>query len=111
MKTLFIDLDGVLNTYTGDFDENYIPPMRDGAKEFLEQLRTEYKIKIFTTRDKERAEKWVEENGLTDLVEGVTNYKEPCYLIIDDRCVRFGGDYQNTLAEIQAYKPWYRVKR
>lgn len=108
MKTLFIDLDGVLNTYTGDFDENYIPPMRDGAKEFLEQLRTEYKIKIFTTRNKERAEKWVEENGLTDLVEGVTNYKEPCYLIIDDRCVRFDGDYQNTLAQIQAYKPWYR---
>ena len=106
---MLIDLDGVLNTYTGDFDENYIPPMRDGAKEFLEQLRTEYKIKIFTTRDKKRAEKWVEENGLTDLVEGVTNYKEPCYLIIDDRCVRFGGDYQNTLTEIQTYKQWYRM--
>lgn len=109
MKTLLIDLDGVLNTYTGDFDENYIPPMREGAKEFLEHLSAKYKIKIFTTRNKELAEKWLDVNGLTGLVEGVTNYKEPCYLIIDDRCVRFDGNYQNTLTEIQTYKQWYRM--
>lgn len=108
MKILLIDLDGVLNTYTGDFDEKYIPPMREGAKEFLERLSAKYKIKIFTTRNKELAEKWLVENGLTGLVEGVTNYKEPCYLIIDDRCVRFEGNYQNTLTEIQNYKQWYR---
>ena len=35
-KTILIDLDGVLNDYTGDFDKDYIPPIKDGAKEFLE---------------------------------------------------------------------------
>ena len=34
-KTILIDLDGVLNEYTGDFDKDYIPPIKDGAKEFL----------------------------------------------------------------------------
>ena len=37
-KTILIDLDGVLNEYTGDFDKDYIPPIKDGAKEFLENL-------------------------------------------------------------------------
>ena len=37
-KTILIDLDGVLNTYTGPFDPNFIPPIKDGAREFLENL-------------------------------------------------------------------------
>jgi len=34
-KTILVDLDGVLNTYTGKFDENFIPPIKDGAFEFI----------------------------------------------------------------------------
>ena len=37
-KTILIDLDGVLNTYTGDFDENIIPPIKEGAYEFIKKL-------------------------------------------------------------------------
>ena len=32
-KTILIDLDGVLNEYTGDFDKDYIPPIKDSNKE------------------------------------------------------------------------------
>ena len=51
-KTLMIDLDGVLNQYTGNYDKNYIPPIKEGAKEFLTSLQDEYEIKVFTTREK-----------------------------------------------------------
>ncbi len=44
MRTLLIDLDGVLNTDTGNYDPNFIPPIREGAKEFLTAL---FKIKNF----------------------------------------------------------------
>ena len=44
-KTILIDLDGVLNTYTGHFDENYIPEIKEGAEEFLKEIRKEYEIK------------------------------------------------------------------
>ena len=30
-KTILFDLDGVLNTYDGKYDKNYIPPIKDGA--------------------------------------------------------------------------------
>ena len=37
-KTVLIDLDGVLNDYTGHFDKNNIPPIKIGASKFLKNL-------------------------------------------------------------------------
>lgn len=35
-KKILIDLDGVLNEYGGKaFDENYIPKIKEGAKEYI----------------------------------------------------------------------------
>ena len=34
-KTILIDLDGVLNDYVGNYDKDFIPPIKFGAKEFL----------------------------------------------------------------------------
>ncbi|MBQ7127013.1 hypothetical protein IJO12_08000 [bacterium] len=45
-KTILIDLDGVLNTYDGVYDENYIPPIKNGAYEFIKHISNDYKIKI-----------------------------------------------------------------
>lgn len=36
-KLLLIDLDGVLNLYNGNYDENKIFPIRDGAFLFLKK--------------------------------------------------------------------------
>lgn len=42
-KRLLIDLDGVLNEYGKEkFDENYIPEIKKGAREFLEKLSIDY---------------------------------------------------------------------
>ena len=41
-KTILIDLDGVLNEYEGKFDKDFIPPIKLGAKEFLEKLAIEF---------------------------------------------------------------------
>ena len=46
-KTILIDLDGVLNTYTGEFKKEHIPPIKRGAKKFLEKLSKKFVIKIF----------------------------------------------------------------
>ena len=37
-KTILIDLDGVLNTYSGKYDEDYIPPIANGAYQFIKEL-------------------------------------------------------------------------
>lgn len=107
-KTILIDLDGVLNNYNGKFDASAIPPLKAGAKEFLETLAEEYELQIFTTRNKLIASKWLIENDLEKFVSDVTNVKTPAYLHIDDRCICFNGNYDNTISKILNFKVWYK---
>ena len=107
-KTILIDLDGVLNTYTGDFDKNFIPPIKQGAKEFLKDLSEKFYIKIFTTRNHLLASKWIIENKIEEYIEDITSNKDLSWLIIDDRCINFDGDYQNLKNKIENFKTWYK---
>jgi len=107
-KTILLDLDGVLNTYDGKFDENYIPPIKEGAFDFVKTLSENFNTKIFTARNLELVSKWVEENGLTKYINGITNIKETNFLIIDDRCVNFRGDYSETLDVVENFSVWYK---
>lgn len=108
-KKILLDLDGVLNTYTGNYNADYIPPIKDGAVEFLQRLSHNFEIKIFTVRNIELAEKWVKENNIQLYISGVTNTKEPAWLIADDRCVCFNGCYDKLLADIADFKVWHKA--
>ena len=107
-KTILIDLDGVLNTYTGGFDKDYIPPIKDGAKEFIEKISENFELKLFTTRNKILASKWLVENEIDNYFEDITNTKDLAWLYIDDRCVNFNGDYSSLTEQIKNFKPWYK---
>ena len=107
-KTILLDLDGVLNKYDGNYDKEYIPPIKEGAYELIKELSQNYEIIIFTTRNSLMASKWIIENGLDKYVENVTNIKEPAYLIIDDRCINFKGDYKRLKKEIEKFNVWYK---
>ena len=50
----------------------------------------------------------VEENNQNNYVENVTNIKEPAYLIIDDRCINFNGDYKELKEKIANFEVWYK---
>ena len=106
-RTILLDLDGVLNKYIGNYNKNNIPEIQDGAFNFLQELSQEYKIKIFTTRNKLAVAKWIIENKLFDFIDDITNVKELSWLYIDDRCIRFDGDYNKLLLEIKNFKPWF----
>lgn len=107
-KKILLDLDGVLNTYSGNFDAKFIPPIKEGAIEFLQELSKSYEIRLFTVRNIEIAKKWVIENNIQTFISGVTNTKEPAWLIADDRCVCFNGCYDKLLSDINEFKVWYK---
>ena len=107
-KKILIDLDGVLNQYE-KFDENFIPPIREGAREFIENLfNEETELYLFTTRNLLLASKWLIENDLDKYFKDVTNIKIPAYLYIDDRCIKFDGNYEQTLKEIKSFKVYWK---
>ncbi len=103
-KTIFIDLDGVLNEYSGKYDKNYIPKPAKGVTEFLKILNKEFNITIFTTRDFILVYDWLKKNSLDKYVSDITNTKKPCFLYIDDRAVCHKGNFHNTIEQIKAFK-------
>ena len=107
-KTILIDLDGVLNTYTGNFDENFIPPIKEGALEFIREISKKFRIKIFTTRKMLLVSKWIIQNKLNEYIDDITNIKEPSYLQIDDRCINFNGNYKDLAKQIEDFNVWYK---
>lgn len=102
-KTILIDLDGVLNKYKGNFDKTNIPPIAKGAKDFLMELSKNFILKLFTTRNKLLVAKWLIDNDLETLVTDITNVKD-----IDDRCLKFDGDYDKLLNNIKNFEAWYK---
>ncbi len=104
MKTILIDLDGVLNTYDGNYDEKFIPPVKEGAIDFIKELSKKFKVKIFTSRNQLLASQWIINNNLESYVDDVTNIKVPSYLIIDDRCIHFNGNYREILDKIYGFR-------
>lgn len=104
-----IDLDGVLNNYT-HFDENFIPEIKVGAKEFLQSLydTNEYELLLFTTRNKILVAKWLMKNNIDIYFKDITNIKEPAFVYLDDRAVQFSGDYTDTMNQIKKFQTYWK---
>lgn len=108
-KKILIDLDGVLNEYgKTPYDENCIPDIKIGAKEFIKKLSEFGELYLFTSRNLILSAKWLFENKIDKYFKDITNIKIPSYLHIDDRCICFNGDYNNAIEEIKNFKAYWK---
>ncbi len=106
-KTVAVDLDGVLAEYTGFKGPDEIEKPYPHAAKLLKKLNKEYKVIVFTARNTEVARNWLNEWGLLSLVDGI-NYcqingragKPVAIAYLDDRAVRWTGDLDQALREI-----------
>lgn len=107
-KRILIDLDGVLNEYDGNFDKLLIPPLKKGAKEFIKDLSKEFELYLFTSRNLLLSAKWLIENNIDHYFCDITNIKLPSYIFIDDRAIKFEGDYIIALNEINEFSTYWK---
>ena len=105
-KTIMIDLDGVLNNYTSYTKE--IPSIKKGAKDFVKTLSADYELILFTSRNSKQATQWLERNEIDTYFKNVTNVKYPAYIYIDDRSLKFDGDYTKTLEKIENFDIYWK---
>ena len=106
--TISIDLDGVLGNYT-KYDANNIPEIKQGAREFIQELhKNGYNLILFTNRKPLSASKWLIENNLDKYFSDVTNVKPMAVIYIDDRAVKFDGDYNKTLNDIKNFNVYWK---
>lgn len=108
--TICVDFDGVLNTYTGWQGENELYEPKEGVKEFLSRLNEDFKVIIHTARDPKKVIDWIEKHGLINYIYDVTNKKVPAMVYIDDRAIKFKGDYDLTLFELSQFKTHWERK-
>lgn len=106
-----VDLDGVLNlgeTYRGP---HHFSPVRTGATKFLQSLHDRgFEVVIHTARPVDRAKEWLRQNGLMVHVNDVTNEKLPSRVYVDDRALKFNGDFDSTLADVEEFKAHWEPK-
>ncbi len=108
-KKILIDLDGVLNEYGKEkFDENFIPEIKIGAKEFIQKVSEFAELYLFTSRNLILATKWLIKYDLDKYFKDVTNVKIPSFLYIDDRTICFRGKYKETLDEIKNFQVYWK---
>jgi hypothetical protein len=99
-----IDLNGVLDAYAGWRGADHFDPPRAGARAFLEALRGRgFRLVVFTTRWPDGVWAWLRKYALDDLVSEVTDRKPAAHVFVDDRAVRFRGDFDATLREIDGF--------
>jgi hypothetical protein len=100
-----VDLNGVLDRYTGWQDEKHWDPPRAGADEFLRRLHERgFRVVVFTTRWADDARAWLGEHGLDRWVSEVTDRKPAAHVFVDDRAVCFRGDFAATLEEVARFR-------
>lgn len=110
-KIISIDLDGVLNDYSGNYMSNTLAPVKKGAFEFLEKLSKNYYIEIYTVRNISLCKKWLKDNNLSQFIKDVRDTKNPfSSVFLDDRAVHFDGCYETAYEKIVNFKPFWKIK-
>ena len=105
-KTVCIDFNGVLDTYTGYENGKSYPP-RPGVKEFLQKLADAgWKVIIMTAVPVQIVYEWLFEYDLLDetIIFDVVNEKVPALIYLDDRGITFNGDFNKAFFDIQHFK-------
>jgi len=100
-----VDLNGVLDAYTGWRGPHHWDPPRPGAEEFLRSLCEQgFRVVIHTTRWADDARGWLESHGLDRWVSEITDRKPAAHVFVDDRAVCFRGDFGATLEEVVRFR-------
>lgn len=125
--TICIDFDGVIHSYDkgwqGGMIYGHVVP---GFWEWMERVRHDFKLVVYSSRSKDEAHatamalwmhlernKWIKEGGQRHATEPLeiefVHEKPAAWLTIDDRAIRFTGDWsapELTADAMKAFKPW-----
>lgn len=116
--TICIDFDGVLHFYKRPFTPQLGPPIQGAAEATQELYRQGHTLIIFTTRGEAEIIAWLSANGFkwhfinfnpedTQLQYPTGNPGKPrADVYIDDRALKFDGNWVQTLQQLKTFRPW-----
>ena len=111
-KTICLDFDGVIHSYTSGWQGiSIIPdPPTSGCKETINLLRNSgHKVVVHSTRcqtqeGRDAIENYLSTHGIE--VDGVCEHKPAAIIYIDDRAIQFSGNWDETMTSISKFDHW-----
>jgi predicted phosphatase len=110
-KTVVMDFDGVIHSYTSGWKGvEVIPdPPVEGIKEAITDIRKYYKVVVVSTRcfqegGLEAVKSWLAKHEIT--VDEVLAHKPPAIVYVDDRALTFDGNAKGLLRKIKTFRTW-----
>ena len=109
IRTVCLDFDGVVHSYQSGWKGETViadPPIH-GVDKAIDQSRKEYRVVIHSARCRTEdgrvaIEKWLAKNRIE--VDEVCDNKPPAFVYVDDRGIRFTGNWPETIAMINAFR-------
>ena len=118
-RKILVDFDGVVHGYESGWQgvENIPDPPVPGVKEAIAKIREEHQVYILSTRGVEdigvaAIQKYLDLHGIE--VDGIAKEKISASLLIDDRALRFNGDWNEVLEFLEdpdCFTPWNKLKK
>lgn len=111
-STFCLDVGGVLAKKNPTEDYQHLEPL-DGCKEFLEELRRrKVDLVVNSAHPPEEVQEWLKRFDLLALINlGVSPDKPRAEKYLDDRMVRYKGNYDEALEKILSFEPWWHEGR
>ncbi len=108
-RTVCLDFDGVLHSYrSGWCGATIIPdPPIHGTREAVARLREQYRVVVHSTRchteeGRQAVKDWLQRHDI--VVDDVCEHKPPALVYVDDRAVRFRGEWNDVMDEIRKFR-------
>lgn len=110
-QPICIDFDGVIAEYDGwKGEDDWGKPLK-GAKEFLEKLNAiGLRWVIFTTRPRDKVADWFKKQKMP-MPEDITNIKIPSPVYIDDRVIKFDGDFSKLIKDMKNFNVYWKSEK
>lgn len=104
-KTIAIDFDGVIHGYRKGYHDGsiYDTPIKGSIKAIQKLQNRDYNVVILTARKEKKdiadyIAKWADKRNITlKEIPKITNTKIPAFVYIDDRAMRFRGNWTDIL--------------
>ena len=108
-RTVCLDFDGVLHSYrSGWCGADVIPdPPIHGTRESVARLRQQYRVVVHSARchteaGRKAVQLWLQKHDI--VVDEVCEHKPPALVYVDDRAVRFRGNWDDAMSEIREFR-------
>ncbi|MEM8735851.1 MAG: hypothetical protein AAGG44_16600 [Planctomycetota bacterium] len=108
-RTICLDFDGVLNSYRSGWtgiDSIPDPPIH-GSDRAVARLRKDYRVVVHSARcsteeGRNAIKNWLAKHNIE--VDEVCEHKPPAMVYIDDRAIRFQGNWADTMSALTEFR-------